>query len=365
MTSDNAPILITGGAGFIGARLARRLARLGHPVTVFDSFTEQVHGNGSAARAGVAVDGISVLHGDVRDRDLIERALRASRARTVIHLAAETGTGQSHTEPAHYVDVNVTGTARLVEAIRNVGGVRRVILSGSRAVYGEGACVDRAGLRVTAVARREADLAVGDYAPKDRVGRSLRPVATAADTPAAPTSIYASTKLMQEYLLTQGLWGSGTHVGLLRMQNVYGPGQALSNPYTGVLSVFARKISEGEKLEVFEDGAITRDFVYVDDAVEAFVSMVQTPVVTAQPIDIGSGKATTLLEIAGKLLETMEGDRDGLHVTGAYRPGDVRHALADISTAKAVLGWRPNVDLDSGLVRFAEWAAAAPKHAVA
>ena len=334
-------------------------------MTVFDTFSEQVHGNGSAARTGVAVDGINVIQGDVRDGDLIERALRASRARVVIHLAAETGTGQSHTEPAHYVDVNVTGTARLVEAIREVGGIRRVILSGTRAVYGEGACVDRAGLRVAAVARREADLAIGDYAPKDKVGRSLRPVATASDTPAAPTSVYASTKLMQEYLLTQGLWGSETHVGLMRLQNVYGPGQTLNNPYTGVLSVFARKIADGEKLEVFEDGAITRDFVYVDDAVEAFVSMVQTPIVTAQPIDIGSGKGATLLEVAKKLLETMDADPDALRVTGAFRPGDIRHALADISAAKAVLGWHPNVALDSGLIRFAEWAIAAPRTAVA
>jgi len=170
---------------------------------------------------------------------------------------------------------------------------------------------------------------------------------------------------MQEYLLTQGLWGSETHVGLMRLQNVYGPGQTLNNPYTGVLSVFARKIADGEKLEVFEDGAITRDFVYVDDAVEAFVSMVQTPIVTAQPIDIGSGKGATLLEVAKKLLETMDADPDALRVTGAFRPGDIRHALADISAAKAVLGWHPNVALDSGLIRFAEWAIAAPRTAVA
>lgn len=361
----DSPILITGGAGFIGARLSRRLARLGHPVTVFDSFTEQVHGNGSLARAGVSVDGVSVIQGDVRDGDLIMRALKASGARTVIHLAAETGTGQSHTEPAHYVDVNVTGTARLVEAVRAVGGVRRVILAGSRAVYGEGACVDRAGLRVAAVARRESDLAIGEYAPKDRVGRSLRPVATASDTPAAPASIYASTKLMQEYLLTQGFWGSETHVGLMRLQNVYGPGQAMNNPYTGVLSVFATQAAAGQNLEIFEDGAIVRDFVYVDDVVEVFVNMIETPIVTGQPIDIGSGKAATILEAAGMLLAAMDADSEALRVTGAYRPGDVRHALADISSAKAVLGWRPNVSLDAGLVRFAEWASAAPKSAVA
>lgn len=356
---DSAPILITGGGGFIGSRLSRRLARAGHPVTIFDTFTEQVHGNGARSRAAVAMDGIAVLRGDVRDEDLLIRALTASRARTVIHLAAETGTGQSHGDPAHYVDVNVTGTARLVQAIRSVGGVRRVILAGSRAVYGEGACVDRTGTAVPAVPRRDADLAIGDYAPKDRVGRTLRPVATAADTPPAPASIYASTKLLQEYVLSQGLWGSETTLGVLRLQNVYGPGQSLSNPYTGVLAVFAERIAAGQKLSIFEDGAITRDFVYIDDVVEAFVSMVHSPIVTAQPVDIGSGRAATILDVARSLLTVMGADPEALRVTGEYRPGDVRHAVADISAARAVLGWQPTVDLEAGLTRFADWAGAA------
>lgn len=355
---DAVPILITGGAGFIGSRLSRRLARAGHPVTVFDSFIEQVHGNGARARAAVSMDGITILQGDVRDEDLLTRALRASGARIVIHLASETGTGQSHSDPAHYVDVNVTGTARLVQAVRSVGGVRRVILAGSRAVYGEGACVDRSGTRVPAVPRRDSDLAIGDYAPKDRVGRVLRPVATASDTPPAPASIYASTKLLQEFVLSQGLWGSDTTLGVLRLQNVYGPGQSLGNPYTGVLAVFAERIAAGRTLEVFEDGAITRDFVYIDDVVEAFLRMVQSPIVTAQPLDIGAGTATTILAVARRLLTVMGADPEALRVTGAYRPGDVRHAVADISAARAVLGWQPTVGLETGLTRFAAWAGA-------
>lgn len=356
---EKTPILITGGGGFIGSRLSRRLARAGHPVTVFDTFIEQVHGNGARSRAAVSMDGIAVLRGDVRDEDLLARALTASRARTVVHLAAETGTGQSHSDPAHYVDVNVTGTARLVQAIRNVSGVRRVILAGSRAVYGEGACVDRTGSRVAAVPRRDSDLAIGDYAPKDRVGRTLRPVATASDTAPAPASVYASTKLLQEYVLAQGLWGSETILGVLRLQNVYGPGQSLNNPYTGELAVFAERIASGEKLDIFEDGAITRDFVYIDDVVEAFVSMVHSPIVTAQPVDIGAGKGATILDVAQRLLKVMKADPEGLRVTGDYRPGDVRHAVADISAARAVLGWQPTVDLDTGLARFADWASAA------
>ena len=228
-------ILITGGAGFIGKRLALSLRSVGHTVAVFDNLQPQVHPEPEKTTAELKEAGVRFTFGDVLDIDAVTEAIVEAKAEIVVHLAAETGTGQSYDIPAHYCDVNVTGTARLIEAIRIARtkgvGMRRVVLAGSRAVYGEGACRDAEGREVTAVPRLSADLATGDFAPKDAQGRTLEPIAScAATTVPAPASIYASTKLMQEYLLRQGLEQSGIEATILRLQNVYGAGQSLHNP---------------------------------------------------------------------------------------------------------------------------------------
>jgi dTDP-L-rhamnose 4-epimerase len=348
-------MLITGGAGFIGSRLAIALAAR-HRVRIFDNFAAQAHPAPAATRIALARAGVRVITGDMRDPAALGAALSDTRPDVILHLAAETGTGQSFSQPAHYVQVNVLGTAHLAEAVRrHAPGLQRLVLASTRAVYGEGACIDESGQRAQAVPRRSDDMALGRFGLLGREGQPLVPVPSDADCPAAPASIYAATKLMQEHLLRQAFWGSATQVGVLRLQNVYGPGQSLDNPYTGVLSIFCRQILEGQRLSIYEDGQITRDFVMIDDVVRAFVMMVEAPAMPQVTLDIGSGQGITLLEVARRLLTCLGASRDMLQVTGAFRPGDIRHAVADIGKARAQLGWAPRVPLDAGLMALARW----------
>ncbi len=355
MTNERKSILITGGAGFIGSRLAAKLSADAE-VTVFDNFHPQVHDGNPENRERLNEYGIGVIEGDVRDAAALSAAVAQTKPDIIYHLAAETGTGQSFDLPVRYTDVNVMGTAYLIEAIReHVPNLPRVILAGSRSVYGEGACVDGEGRTSAAVERTEEDMAKGDFIPKNVKGEDLTPVATNADCIAAPASVYASTKLMQEYLLQQAFWGTPTKVGILRLQNVYGPGQSLNNPYTGVLSIFCRQIAEGKTLNIYEDGVITRDFVLVDDVAEAFKQMGMAETMPEDILDIGSGEAATIIDVARTLLGLLGAPTDRLTVTGAFRPGDIRYAVADISRARDQLGWAPACTLDEGLKALVEW----------
>ena len=358
-------MLITGGAGFIGSRLAIALAAQ-HRVHVFDSFAAQAHPAPATTRIALARAGVGVITGDMRDPAALGAAIADTRPDVILHLAAETGTGQSFSQPSHYVQVNVLGTAHLAEAVRrHAPGLQRLVLASTRAVYGEGACIDESGRRAQAVPRRSCDMVQGRFGLQGRDGQPLVPVPTDADCPVAPASIYAATKLMQEHLLRQAFWGSATQVGILRLQNVYGPGQSLDNPYTGVLSIFCRQILEGQNLSIYEDGKITRDFIMIDDVVSAFVLMAEAPVMPQQTLDIGSGQGITLLDVARRLLLCLGASRDRLRVTGAYRPGDIRHAVADISRATAQLGWAPRVPLDAGLMALARWSGRQLRHPAA
>jgi dTDP-L-rhamnose 4-epimerase len=351
-------LLITGGAGFIGSRLALLLSQHGHSVAIFDNLHPQVHfGNESNFRIAKSSNA-SIYIGDIRSRDDIQRAIVASQPEAIFHLAAETGTGQSFDHPTRYNEVNVIGTTNLIEAIHSVGSsVRRVILAGSRSVYGEGACVNDIGVMTPAIARLAEDLAHGEYRPRSASGEWLTPVATCAETcTVAPASIYASTKLMQEYLLTQAFWGSQVDVGILRLQNVYGPGQSMSNPYTGVISIFADQIMQGRTLNIYEDGEITRDFVFVDDVVAAFAAALDVERFGSTILDIGSGEASTIINVAKQLIALLGQEASGLKITGQFRAGDIRYALGDISRATALLSWNPRVGIAEGLARFSQWA---------
>ena len=349
-------VLVTGGAGFIGARLCTALVAQGATVTAYDNLLQQVHGDNRDNIDRLAASGARLIEGDVADSKALRDALVTTRPQLVYHLAAETGTGQSFNEPAHYTMVNVQGTSYLIEAIRAVGGVRRVVLAASRSVYGEGACVDADGVARAAVARSAEALGRGDYAPRDADGRALTPVPTAAARcPVAPASVYASSKLMQEYLLQQAFWGLDVEVGLLRLQNVYGPGQSLSNPYTGVLSIFVRQILDGLILNIYEDGQITRDFVFVDDVVTAFMKMGQATAVPKGPVDIGLGQGTSILDVARLMLQALGAPPDQLRITGHFRAGDIRYGVADITAARDVLGWQPEVHLAEGLDHLLQW----------
>ena len=353
-------VLITGGAGFIGKHLALALIKEGHTVTIYDNFHSQVHADPAATALELQSEGIEILRSDIRDSEALARAVSATCPHIIVHLAAETGTGQSYDLPARYCDVNVTGTAHLVEAIRTArrgGGasVKRVVLASSRAVYGEGACLYE-GHPALAEPRSADDMAAGDFEPKNAAGKTLTPIPTRSTTTAvAPASVYASTKLMQEYLLRQALWQSGVECAILRLQNVYGAGQVLHNPYTGVLSIFARQLLDGATLRIFEDGKIVRDFVYVSDVVEAFLTVCRSQIAPPDPLDIGTGQDTTILEVAQMMMEALGLPPERFQITGEFRPGDIRYAVADIADARAQLGWVPAISLREGVEKLLTW----------
>lgn len=349
-----ATALVTGGAGFIGTRLVRLIAPVCNEIVVFDNLHPQVHGH-SAAIPKLGAN-CKFVHGDVRDAAALSAVVQASRPDLVVHLAAETGTGQSYDEVAHHCDVNVTGTAHLVEALRRLPAMRRrVVLASSRAVYGEGLYRSRQGDLVVPPPRSTAAMQMGRFVPTDADGVALEPLATPETTPPAPASIYASSKLMQEFVLRQGFDGTPIEVAVLRLQNVYGAGQSVRNPYTGVLSIFSQKIREGHDIEIYEDGLITRDFVHVSDVVRALGAAAVIETVPDTAVNIGSGTPATIEAVARLLLKLHGIPSQELSVTGNFRSGDVRHCLADISLARRTLAWSPRIGLDEGLSDLVDW----------
>jgi dTDP-L-rhamnose 4-epimerase len=349
-------VLITGGAGFIGVRLANRLAAEGSKVVVLDNLHPQVHG--PSASPPHFERGVLFRRGDVRNVQEIRSAFRDSQPDIVYHLAAETGTGQSFDEPARYCDVNVMGVAHLIETARAERGDRRlrIVLASSRAVYGEGAYRTKDGRLTSAPTRSVGAMRAGKFGHYDENGGELEPAPTPESLSASPASVYASTKLMQEHLLLQSGEDGAYETVVLRFQNVYGPGQSLRNPYTGVLSIFAAQILAGRRLNIFEDGEIVRDFVYVEDVVEALARAGAAAPAPQGPVNIGSGRAASIRHCAEILLAALGAPADRLDVTGQFRAGDIRHAVADIAKAEKTLGWRPTTSLEDGLSRLAAWA---------
>lgn len=344
-------ILVTGGAGFIGSRLCKVMTAQGADVTAYDNLLVQVHGLTPALEPG-----LKIIRADVRDRASLAAAIRDTRPQIVVHLAAETGTGQSADEPSRYCDVNVSGTATLIELLKAAESPPdRIVLAATRAVYGEGAYRDASGQVLAPEPRSSEAMARGEFDPRSPDGAALAPVATAETLSPRPGSVYGSTKLMQEYLLQQtpAPWD---HV-ILRLQNVYGPGQSLLNPYTGVLSIFCQQAMSGQKLHIFEDGEIYRDFVFVDDVVDAFSRACSSAPASGRTINIGAGERTSIQQAAERILSEL-GLPPVVTVTGQYRAGDIRHALADTTLAQNLLLWHPKVSFAEGLHRLVTWARA-------
>jgi len=352
MMPDARSILITGGAGFIGCELSARLIAEGHQVTVMDVLHPQVHtGSGLPARLHPQV---TLLPVDVTSASSWAATLRTVTPDCVVHLAAETGTGQSLTEGSRHAAVNVLGTTRLTDALGSAGVIpSHVVLASSRAVYGEGRW-ESDGTVFAPGARTHAELEAGRWNPVGPGGGRATPLASAAaTTPPAPTSIYGATKLAQEHIL--GAWTSamGSSLSVLRLQNVFGPGQSVGNPYTGIVTLFARQARANEVIDIYEDGEIIRDFVVIDDVVAALVAAIARPPVTNRVVDIGSGRGTTVSGLAQMMAERM-GAPDP-KVSGKFRDGDVRAAFADIGAAAADLDWHPQRTLDDGLTAPLAW----------
>ncbi|WP_225769925.1 NAD(P)-dependent oxidoreductase [Inquilinus sp. Marseille-Q2685] len=345
-------ILITGGKGFIGSHVAGALLRRGHRVRVLDSLLEQVHGSAGGTKAPPG--DVELQVGDVRDEVAVARALKG--VDSVIHLAAEVGVGQSMYAVDRYVSVNDLGTATLMQRLI-ANPVRRVVVASSMSIYGEGLYRTADGDPVEDVMRPERR--PGDpWDPLDRQGRPLVPVPTPEWKRPMLASVYALTKYCQERLVLTVAGAYGMEAAALRMFNVYGPGQALSNPYTGVLAIFASRILNRQRPLVFEDGQQRRDLVHVSDVAEAFALALEHPKAAGGVFNVGSGRERTVLETAQALADAMGRPELEPELVGKARIGDVRHCFADIGKAKAELGFAATKDFGEGLAELAEWVAA-------
>lgn len=354
-------VLITGGAGFIGTRLAARFAADGHTVTVLDALIPQVHGDDPSTTSPLlrSLDGVAeVIVGTVTSKNDLRRALSA--ATIVIHLAAETGTGQSMYEIDRYVDTNVGGTAKLLDILANEEhSVRRIVVASSRSIYGEGAYETEDGRRVYPSHRADADMARGDFDVHEPGEGRLRMVPTDETALVHPSSVYGITKQMQEALIMTVAPTMAVEPVSVRYQNVYGPGQSLKNPYTGILSIFSTLIRQGKDINIFEDGEESRDFVYIDDVVEATYLAATVPAAAGRVLNVGSGVATSVNEVVASLFSAY-GAEVPTHVSGNYRLGDIRHNVADTTALRDVLGFTPAVAFEDGVRRFAEWVLTEP-----
>lgn len=350
-------VLITGGAGFIGSSLALRLVRDGHTVTVLDNLSPQIHGNNPEVSSPLYIsilDKVRFIHGDVCDPAVWAQCLPSQDA--VVNLAAETGTGQSMYAIHRYAEVNVGGTARMLDWLaNNPHTVTRMVVASSRAIYGEGKYLDEAGTVVYPGPRREEDMKVGRFEPLSAdTDLPLRPQATDEEAKIHPSSVYGITKQNQEQMTMTVCPTMGIEPVALRYQNVYGPGQSLKNPYTGILSIFSTRILNGNPIHVFEDGLESRDFVFIDDVVEATCLALFNPVAAGEVFGIGSGVPTDVLSVARTLVTCYRMDVPVI-VTGAFRVGDIRHNYADLAKARERLRFEPQVDFATGIGLFSQW----------
>lgn len=350
-------ILITGGAGFIGSNIALKLVEMGYNVTVLDILSKQVHGADPIHTSPLyqsIVGKVNFIQGSVTDRQVLAEAIVGQDA--IIHLAAETGTGQSMYEIEKYTAVNIGGTALLLDILTNTKhSVKKVVVASSRAIYGEGRyrCSNH-GI-VYPLARTDADMQRGDFECKCPIcGANVELMSTTEDSLIHPTSVYGITKHTQEELVMTVCPTIGIAPVAFRYQNVYGAGQSLSNPYTGILSIFSTIIKNGNRINIFEDGKETRDFVYIDDVVNATILGLTKSEADGIVFNVGTGELVDVLTVARTLMDKY-GKSVDYHVSGNYRLGDIRHNYADISLISQRLGYKPQYTFAQGIEKFVAW----------
>lgn len=349
-------ILLLGGAGFIGTNLSKKLLAEGYEVTILDCFSEQVHGkNYKFSYLYQQIDrSIKLVIGDIHDLPLLLSLLEKNDV--VIHLASETGTAQSMYRLQRYTDVNIGTTAVLMDTlVNNKTRVKKVFLGSSRAVYGEGKYKNRKGVFIYPKLRSKVNLAKGlfDIISEDK-DEILQLSATDEDSLINPVSIYGFSKYAQEQLVKITCQTYGIDYCILRYHNVFGPGQSLFNSYTGVLNVFASRAILDKPLEIFEDGKGIRDFIYIDDAVEATLLALKNENANNQTFNVGSGVGTSIWDAAISISGSLEKEVV-CNISGNYRYGDIRHSLADIHKIKKFLNFRPKYSFEDGLKAFEEW----------
>ena len=343
-------ILMPGGAGFIGANLTIKLVSLGYNVTILDILSRQIHEENSPLYQSVK-DSSNFIKGDVRNKLDWEKALDGQDA--VIHLASETGTGQSMYEIERYNDVNILGTANLLDFLVNTEHtIKKLIIASSRSIYGEGKYFCKNDGVVYPNEREDKNMSKERFNPLCNIcNNELELKATDESSKIHPSSIYGITKQHQEQLML--LTGKALHIPTvaLRFQNVYGPGQSLSNPYTGILSIFSTRILNGNNIDIYEDGKESRDFIYIDDAVDATILALEKREANHQIFNVGSGVATSVFEVAN-ILKKLYNSNIGIKINGKYRLGDIRHNYAVLTKNKSVLDIKPKIDLITGVSRF-------------
>jgi dTDP-L-rhamnose 4-epimerase len=349
-------VLVTGGAGFIGSHLVDGLLAAGHQVVVLDSLERQVHPNGSwPAYLNPEAEW---RQGDVQDPEAVRQALAGVEA--VYHLAAVVGVGQSMYEVRRYVAGNCLGAATLLEEVVAVRDrLRKLVVASSMSIYGEGRYLDRAGRPITPPLRSEEQLARHDWNVYGPDGEPATPIPTDEEKLPQPASVYAVSKRDQEELFLAVGRAYGIPTVALRFFNVYGPRQALTNPYTGVAAIFSARLLAGRPPVVYEDGEQTRDFVHVSDIVQANLLALTRAEADGQALNVGSGRAVTIRTVAETLARVL-GRPIAPVLAGQYRTGDIRHCFADLSRARRLLGYEPRVSFEEGMAQLAAWVAEQP-----
>lgn len=357
LTAVGRNILITGGAGFIGSNLAINLVQRGYNITVLDNLSTQIHGNDPLHTSPLyqsILGKVNFIKGSVTSATDLKNALQDQEV--IVHLAAETGTGQSMYQIEHYTNVNIGGTAYLLDLLANTQhNVKKVVVASSRAIYGEGKYFSEELGIVYPKHRSDAFMQKGDFEVKyPGCTKPLQLMATDEDSKIHPSSVYGITKQNQEQMIMTVCPTIGISPVAFRYQNVYGPGQSLSNPYTGILSIFSTLIKKGREINIFEDGIESRDFVFIDDVIHATILGIEKEEANNEVFNVGTGKAIDVNSVVKELMANYN-IKVPVKISGNYRLGDIRHNFADVTKIARLLKFQSKIAFEEGIKKFTEW----------